>query len=107
MWLQVEKLVTHGHRVTEVVTSQQQVHKCDVVVLAAGVGVPPLAVQAGCTVPLSHKPAAVLLTKPLTPGILKHMVITDTVFILQVSVCAGLFVGLCRLLCSFVRVCAG
>ena len=56
-----------------------------VVVLAAGVGVPPLAEQiGGCKVPLLHKPAAILMTDPMEPGLLQHMLITDTVFMLQV-----------------------
>jgi hypothetical protein len=60
----------------------------DVVVLAAGVGVPSLAEQVGgFKVPLLHKPAAILMTQPLDPGLLQHMIIADTVFMLQVGAC--------------------
>lgn len=55
------------------------------VVLAAGVGTSQLCAQLGYTLPLLHKPAAIVLTSPLAPGLLKQMLVTDTVFILQVG----------------------
>jgi hypothetical protein len=67
---------------------QQQQQQCsyaaDAVVLAAGTGCPDLADQAGCQLPLLHKPAAIIMTGPQQAGLLKHMVISDTVFMLQV-----------------------
>lgn len=100
--LQVETLVRDGNRVTAVSSSsssssqlsqpehqpqQQQQFPADVVVLAAGVGTSELCQQLGYRLPLLHKPAAILLTRPLQPGTLQHMVVTDTVFILQVRCC--------------------
>jgi glycine/D-amino acid oxidase-like deaminating enzyme len=64
---------------------QQQRFAADAVVLAAGVGVPDLASQLGYELPLLHKPAAIVLTRALQPGLLRHMLVTDTVFILQVN----------------------
>lgn len=100
--LQVQTLVRDADRVTAVSSCssssssssqlsqpehqsrQQQQFPADVVVLAAGVGTSELCQQLGYRLPLLHKPAAILLTRPLQPGILQHMVVTDTVFILQV-----------------------
>lgn len=97
---QVQTLVRDGDRVTAVNSSsssrqpsqsdkqqqqQQQQFPADVVVLAAGVGTAELCEQLGYRLPLLHKPAAILLTSPLQRGTLQHMVVTDTVFILQRS----------------------
>lgn len=62
---------------------QQQSYAADAVVLAAGTGCPELAGQAGCQLQLLHKPAAIVMTAPLQPDLLRHMVISDTVFMLQ------------------------
>jgi hypothetical protein len=91
--LQVECITTEGGEATSVTSSsrdnagqqQQQLWPVDVVVLAAGVGTAELCAQLGYKLPLLHKPAAIVLTSPLQPGLLQHMVVTDTVFILQVS----------------------
>jgi glycine/D-amino acid oxidase-like deaminating enzyme len=64
---------------------QQSSYAADAVVLAAGTGCPQLAGQAGCQLPLLDKPAAIVMTAPMQPGLLKHMVISDTVFMLQVN----------------------
>jgi glycine/D-amino acid oxidase-like deaminating enzyme len=98
----VLQLVTQGGRITAVHSSsssnssggggsttsqqqqQQQQYPADAVVLAAGVGTAALCAHLGYKLPLIHKPAAVVMTSPLQPGTLQHMVVTDTVFILQV-----------------------
>lgn len=110
--LQVQTLVRDGDRVTAVSSSssqpsqhgqQQQQFPADVVVLAAGVGTAELCQQLGYRLPLLHKPAAVLLTSPLQPGTLQHMVVTDTVFILQVCCClaaAAALLPAARLACK-------
>lgn len=91
IWSQVERIDTAGGKATSITSSsrdqqpQQQQLPVDAVVLAAGVGTPELCAQLGYTLPLLHKPAAILLTAPLQPGLLKHMVVTDSVFILQVG----------------------
>ncbi|KXZ48061.1 hypothetical protein GPECTOR_30g156 [Gonium pectorale] len=54
-----------GCRVTGVQTADGQTHAADVVVLAAGAAVGPLAAQAGVAVPLLHKPAVVAVTAPV------------------------------------------
>lgn len=63
----------------------QQQLPADVVVLAAGVGTSGLCADLGYTLPLLHKPAAIVMTSPVQPGTLQHMLVTDTVFILQVG----------------------
>lgn len=63
---------------------QQSSYPADAVVLAAGVGSPALALQLGLELPLLHKPAAIVMTKPVPTGLVRHMVIGDAVFILQV-----------------------
>jgi glycine/D-amino acid oxidase-like deaminating enzyme len=90
--LQVDCITTEGGTTTSVTSSsrdnagqQQQQWPVDAVVLAAGVGTAQLCAQLGYKLPLLHKPAAIVLTSPLQPGLLQHMVVTDTVFILQVS----------------------
>jgi glycine/D-amino acid oxidase-like deaminating enzyme len=91
--LQVESLTITNGKATRVTCStsqsqqqqqQQRSYPADVVVLAAGTGCPALAGQAGYQLPLLDKPAAIVMTAPLQPGLLKHMVISDTVFMLQV-----------------------
>jgi L-2-hydroxyglutarate oxidase LhgO len=64
---------------------QQQQYAADVVVVAAGVGSSELCLQLGYRLPLLHKPAAILLTHPVAAGTVRHMLVTDTVFVLQVS----------------------
>lgn len=98
----VDHIAAEGGRATAVVCSsstgsssgpnsssqqlqQQQQLPADVVVLAAGVGTPGLCADLGYTLPLLHKPAAIVMTSPLQPGTLQHMLVTDTVFILQRS----------------------
>jgi glycine/D-amino acid oxidase-like deaminating enzyme len=68
---------------------QQRSYAADAVVLAAGTGCPQLAGQAGCQLPLLDKPAAIVMTAPMQLGLLKHMVISDTVFMLQVRLMPG------------------
>ena len=63
---------------------EQQEFPADAVVIAAGVAAPDLCDQLGYRLPLLHKPAAIVMTGPLQPGLLRHMVVTDTIFILQV-----------------------
>lgn len=90
--MQVACITTEGGKATCVTSSsrgssekQQQQWPVDAVVLAAGVDTAELCAQFGYKLPLLHKPAAIVLTSPLQPGLLQHMVVTDTVFILQVS----------------------
>ncbi|KAF8061367.1 yurR [Scenedesmus sp. PABB004] len=66
-----------------------RVHEAGAVVIAAGGGSAALAASLGHELPLLHKPAVVLLTAPLPPGLVRRMVITSgaeqtgSVFILQ------------------------
>jgi glycine/D-amino acid oxidase-like deaminating enzyme len=93
---QVESITVVDGKATQVKCStscsqpQQQQQQCsyaaDAVVLAAGTRCPQLAGQAGCQLPLLEKPAAVVMTAPMQLGLLKHMVISDTVFMLQVRI---------------------
>lgn len=90
---QVESITITDGKATQVTCStsqtqqqqQQQSYAADAVVLAAGTGCPELAGQAGCQLQLLHKPAAIVMTAPLQPDLLRHMVISDTVFMLQVG----------------------
>jgi glycine/D-amino acid oxidase-like deaminating enzyme len=90
--VQVQSITITDGRATQVTCTtsqsqqqqQQQSVAADAVVLAAGTGCPELAGQAGYQLQLLNKPAAIVMTAPLQPGLLKHMVISDTVFILQV-----------------------
>lgn len=93
---QVQAITTEGGTATGVTTSsqsgQQQHFPADVVVLAAGVGTAELCAQLGYRLPLLHKPAAIVVTSSLTPGTLRHMIVADTVFILQVCCVVSLSV---------------
>jgi glycine/D-amino acid oxidase-like deaminating enzyme len=101
--MQVLQLAKQGSRVTVVHSSsssrggsgsttsqqqQQQQHPADAVVIAAGVDTAALCEQLGYHLPLLHKPAAIVITTPLQPGTLQHMVVSDDVFILQVCLYA-------------------
>ncbi|KAF6256134.1 FAD dependent oxidoreductase [Scenedesmus sp. NREL 46B-D3] len=88
----VEAITIDDGKATQVACSTSQPEQqqqqgssytADAVVVAAGTGCPELAAQAGCQLPLLHKPAAIVMTSPLQPGLLRHMVISDTVFMLQ------------------------
>lgn len=80
----VKKLeaASNGGRVTGVVTPHKTL-QADVIVLAAALGIPELTETLGLSVPLTAKPRTVtVITKPLK-RILKHIVVSDTIFIVQ------------------------
>lgn len=73
---------TSGPHITGVVTPGKTFY-ADAVVLAAALGIPELTKPLGLSVPLTAKPRTVtVITKPLKP-ILKHIVVNDTIFIVQ------------------------
>ncbi|KAL3134135.1 hypothetical protein ABBQ32_008554 [Trebouxia sp. C0010 RCD-2024] len=65
------------------VVSNGEHYKADVVVLAAALGIPELVKPLGLSVPLTAKPRTVtVITKPMK-RLLKHIVVTDQIFIVQ------------------------